>query len=575
VDSPIELLRRHPGRVLGAAAGLVALALLPLVPGAADGDGAVFGWTALVPPLVAITLAVVTRRLFLSLGAAVVVGALLVHGPVRAVPLGLRDYAWNNLLDRTHLYILGFTLALLGMVHTMARSGGARGIVVAVSRWVRSARSTRVCTSVMGVLVFFDDYANCMLVGPTMRPLADRYRLSREKLAYLVDSTAAPVSGLILLSTWVGYEVGLLGDVAKTLGLTETGYALLFAALPMRFYCALTLVFVFASSAAGRDFGPMLAAERRAHEHGKLMRDGAQPLGQADPRHTAPPADKPHRWINAALPIAAVVIGTLAGFVFDGGGGPRLRASPASFFSFSFWRETLSASENNVTVLFWAALAGATLAILLPAAQRVLSLSEAVVAFGRGVRAAGYAAAVLLLAWALAQVCKDLGTGPIVVAALGGSLPPVVVPAVTFLAAAAVAFATGTSWGTMAILIPTAVPLAHAVGGVPLMLLSMAAVLDGAIFGDHCSPISDTTLMSSIAAGCDHIDHVATQLPYAMVVMVVAVPVGYVAVASGGPIWLSYLLGVSALLIVLFGFGRRLPLTPPGEPAPTPRPPGP
>jgi Na+/H+ antiporter NhaC len=393
--------------------------------------------------------------------------------------------------------------------------------------------------------------------------------VSREKLAYLVDSTAAPVSGLILLSTWVGYEVGLLGDVAKTLGMRETGYALLFAALPFRFYCALTLVFVFASSAAGRDFGPMLAAERRALDQGKLLRDGAQPLGEADPRHAAPPEDKPHRWINAALPIVAVVIGTLAGFVADGGGWPRLSAAPGSLVSFSFWRETLSASENNVVVLFWAALSGAAIAILLPVLQRVLTPSDAFVSFGRGVRAGTYAAAILLMAWALAQVCKDLGTGPLVVGALGGALPPFVIPAMTFLAAAAVAFATGTSWGTMAILIPTAVPLAHAVGGTPLMLLCMAAVLDGAIFGDHCSPISDTTLMSSIATGCDHIDHVATQLPYAFVVMIVAVSFGYIAVALGGPIWLSYLLGVSTLLVVLFSFGRKLPIRQPGEPAQT------
>jgi Na+/H+ antiporter NhaC len=552
---------------------LVALAMLPLVPSAQGEQGVIHRWTGLVPPLVAITLAIVTRRLFVSLGAAVVTGALMVHGVVRGVPLGLRDYAWNNLLDRTHLYILGFTLALLGMVQVTARSGGARGIVISVSRWVRSARSTRVCTSLMGILVFFDDYANCMLVGPTMRPLADRYRVSREKLAYLVDSTAAPISGLILLSTWVGYEVGLLGDVAKTLGLSETGYALLFAALPLRFYCALTLVFVFVSSATGRDFGPMLAAERRALAHGKLMRDGAKPLGEADPRHAAPPPDQPHRWINAALPIAAVVAGTLAGFVIDGGGWPRLRGAPGSFFSFSFWRETLSASENNVVVLFWAALAGAAIAIVLPTAQRVLSILDATRAFWRGVRAGGHAAAVLLLAWALAQVCKDLGTGPVVVAAIGSALPPLVLPAVTFLAAAAVAFATGTSWGTMAILIPTAVPLAHAVGGEPLMLLSMASVLDGAIFGDHCSPISDTTLMSSIATGCDHIDHVATQLPYALVVMVVALLGGYVAVAAGAPIWLSYVAGTGTLFVVLFSVGRKLPLTPPEQSARTQQPP--
>ena len=559
MTNPLELARRHPGRAAAALVGLLLLALLPVfVTDATGPEGQVFRWTALVPPLVAIVLALVTRTLLPSLGLAIVAGALLRHGPVMGVPLGLRDYAWNNLLDKSHLYILGFTLALLGMVQVTARSGGARGIVLAVARWVRSARSTRVATSVMGLLVFFDDYANCMLVGPTMRPLADKFRVSREKLAYLVDSTAAPVSGLVLLSTWVGYETGLLGDVAKTLGLGQTGYALLFAALPLRFYCAFTLIFVFASAALGRDFGPMLAAERRAHEEGKLMRDGAAPLGETDPEHTAPPADQPHRWVNAAVPIAVVVVATLVGFVIDGGGTPRVSAQPSVLLSYTFWRETLSASENNVIVLFWAALGGALVAIVLPAAQRVLSLGSGTLAFARGVRAGLYAAFVLLFAWGLAQVCKDLGTGPIVVAALGDKLPAVAIPIVTFLASAAVAFATGTSWGTMAILIPTAVPLAHAAGGEALMLMAMASVLDGAIFGDHCSPISDTTLMSSIASGCDHIDHVYTQFPYALTVMLVALGAGYTAVALGAPLLLAYALGPLAIVLVLVLLGRPI-----------------
>jgi Na+/H+ antiporter NhaC len=549
------LLSRHRGRVAAAVAGAVALALLPSIPETSLPEGGVARWTALVPPLVAIALAVVSRRLLPSLLAAVLVGALLVHGPLHGVPLGLRDYAWNNLLDRSHLYILGFTLALLGMVAVTARSGGARGIVTAVARWVRSARSTRVSTSVMGLFVFFDDYANCMLVGPTMRPLADGYRVSREKLAYLVDSTAAPVAGLALLSTWVGFETGLLGEAAKGLGLSESGYALLFAALPLRFYCAFTLLFVLASSALGRDYGPMLAAERRAAEQGKLMRDGARPLGEVSAQA---PDDVPPRWINAALPVGLVVLGTLVGFVIDGGGGARVREQPGSLLSYGFWRETLSASENNVVVLFWAAIGGAVVALLLPAIQRILTPRQGVAAFWRGVRAGLYAALVLLSAWALAQVCKDLGTGPVMVAALGGSLPPVAIPLFTFLMAAAIAFATGTSWGTMAILIPTAVPLAHAAGGETLMLLAMASVLDGAIFGDHCSPISDTTVMSSIAAGCDHIDHVSTQLPYAVTVMIVALGVGYLAVALGAPIWLPYAVGPLLLGGVLLTLGRRI-----------------
>ncbi len=565
-----QLWLNHRGRIIAGAVGLVLLALLPLVPGTTTPAGRHYDWTALLPPLVAIFLALTTRRLLVSLGGGVLAGALLHHGLALGVPYGVRDYLWNNALESSHLYIIGFTLALLGMVQVTARSGGARGIVESVARWVGSARSTKLGTAIMGVLVFFDDYANCMLVGPTMRPLSDRWRVSREKLAYLVDSTAAPIAGLVLISTWIGYETGLLGDVARDLGVHQSGYALLFTALPYRFYCVFTICFVFISSASDRDFGPMLEAERRARFEGKPTRDGARPLGQVDTRYAEPPPGKPRRWINAALPLVTVIVGTLGGLIVDGGGGARLRAHPFSLLSFGFWQDTLGASENNVAVLFYAALAGAAVAVLLPLVQRILTPTEALGAFLGGVRAALYAVVVLILAWGLAAVCKDLGTGPVLVAAIGRSIPPVAVPMVTFLAAAAVAFATGTSWGTMAILIPTAVPLAHHVGGQPLMLISMAAVLDGSIFGDHCSPISDTTLMSSIASGSDHLDHVYTQLPYAVSAMLIALFAGYLPAALGAPAPLSYGLGIVATFCLIYLLGRRLGDAPPAAVADPP-----
>lgn len=533
---------------------LVLFMSVPLVPDAMV-DGRRVSGVALLPPLIAIASVVITRRLLTSLGLGVLAGALLHHGPVMGLPLGVRDYAIRNLFDATHLYIIGFTLALLGMVQVTGRSGGAVGIVASVATWVRGTRSTAVGTFVMGLLIFFDDYANCMLVGPTMRPLADRHRMSREKLAYLIDSTAAPVAGLVLISTWVGYETGLLDDAAKALKLSENGYSLLFSALPFRFYCVLTLVFVLANAVMGRDFGPMFRAERRAARLGKLVADDASPMGD-DTNASGPPDGAPLRWINAALPVGVVVLGTLGGLVVDGGGLPALRSAPGEALSFGFWQRTLGAAENNVQVLFWAALSGAVIALILPLAQRILPARDAVTAFARGVRTGLLAALVLLLAWALAAVCKDLGTGPVLVAALGDRLPAFVTPTATFFLAAAIAFSTGTSWGTMAILIPTAVPLAHATGNELVLLLTIASVLDGAIFGDHCSPISDTTLMSSIAAGSDHLHHVATQLPYATTVMAAAVLGGYLPVALGIPPLFGVTGAALSLVVILRIFGR-------------------
>ena len=530
--------------------------LVQLVPTTRLVSGQSVTGNALLPPLAAILLAIFTRRLLLALGGGLAVGALL-HFGTGALWLGTRRYLWDNLLDTAHLYIVGFTLLLLGMVQVVARSGGARGIVDAVSGLLNSARRVRVGTVGLGMAIFFDDYANCMLVGPTMRPLTDRYRVSREKLAYLIDSTAAPVAGLFLVSTWIGYETGQLGEAARDLGLGLSGYALLLEALPFRFYCIFTLLFVLLNAWSGRDFGAMRRAEERASQENKPLRDGAEPLGGVDSRYAEPPAGKPRRWINAALPVGCVVWVTLGGLVVDGGGWSRLQASPGLSLSLAFWRETLGASENNVQVLFGAAGAGALLAVSLSVGQGILTVGEALMALWQGARSGLYAVAVLVLAWGLAAVCKDVGTGPLMVSALGAGVPPLAISLVTFTAAAAVAFSTGTSWGTMAILIPTAAPVAYSLGGLPLLVLAMAAVLDGAIFGDHCSPISDTTLMSSIASSCDHLDHVRTQMPYAMLTMLVAVIAGYLPAGLGLSPWWSYLGGLVLMLVLLFLLGRR------------------
>jgi Na+/H+ antiporter NhaC len=253
----------------------------------------------------------------------------------------------------------------------------------------------------------------------------------------------------------------------------------------------------------------------------------------------------------------ALVATALAGFVIDGGGAPRLAEAPSRALSFGFWSATLATSENNVAVLSVAAAAGATLAMALPILRSTLSASEAVRAFARGIRSGAYAVGILLLAWALAAVCKDLGTGQVVVRLLGDTLSPAAIPVATFCAAAGIAFSTGTSWGTMAMLIPVAVPLAHDTGEPIVLVITLAAILDGAIFGDHCSPISDTTLMSSIASGSDHLDHVVTQLPYAMTAMVIALLVGYLPTMQGTAAWIAYLGGALAVVAVLLVFGRR------------------
>lgn len=543
------------------------------------------GWVALLPPLLAVLLALFFRRIVVALLGAVWLGAALQtdFDPLAATWMTTRDYLWGAVADPFSLYIIGFTFALVGMVHVVIRMGGIAGLLEAFSWLARSARSTRIATSLMGLALFFDDYANTIVVGSTMRPLTDRQKISREKLAYLVDSTSAPIAGLAVISTWIGYEVGLFDELSQQLQMGMSGYEIFFQILPLRFYCILTLVFVFLIAIGGRDFGPMLDSENRALATGDVHPPDATPLASDGRDDVEPKSDIPHRWYNAVAPVACVVVGTILGLYWSGWRAPDGTAIPGldqvlvgeaglgtfvstwaiaagDLIDWTVWREALS-NAANARVLFWGSLFGSLVAIGLAVGQRLLGLYEALAAWARAIPMMKLAVAILVLAWAIQGVCSDLGTSIYLVGSLQPLVIPALLPVLTFLLAAVVAFATGTSWGTMGILLPAMIPMAfHMTSGMPngqlVLLMCFGAVLDGAIFGDHCSPISDTTVMSSIASSVDHLEHVRTQFPYALTSMAVSVAFGYVGVAFGLPIWVAFGLGAVALAGVLVLVGR-------------------
>jgi Na+/H+ antiporter NhaC len=521
----------------------LAVVLLPFLLGSRGGPSA----TALLPALVTLAAVIVTQRVVPSMLLGWFVGSLLQFGAVWAIPQGVERYFLERLLDPEKLCISGFAVSVLLTVKLAEASGGMRGIIAPIKRRLTSARATQVGTAGLGLLVFFDDYANTMLVGPAVRPICDRQGVSREKLAYLVDSTAAPVAGLALVSTWLGYEVGLLQTAVDDLGVDLGGYALLLSALPQRFYCLFALSLVFVVALLGRDFGPMWRAEAKARR--RLSAPGKENVDEG------PPTTR-WQWLNAALPIALLALGVLVGFVFDGGGFERLgRQVP---WSLDFWTATLTSSRRGPLVLLCAGSLGLAAALTCALGSRALDVRGTARAVRAGVRTIATPIAILYCAWALAGVAKDLETGAYLVALLEGEIPLWSLPVLTFLLASGISFATGTSFGTMGILIPAALPLAHQLGGVALMIPTTAAVLDGAIFGDHCSPLSDTTVLSSAACECDALSHVWTQLPYAVLAMLVATG-GYVLVnAAGWALPLVYGCGVLALLSAMRWFGRRV-----------------
>lgn len=510
-------------------------------------------YRSLLPPFLTIVLAVLIAKTIPALLAGVLLGCFLLQGVFGGLALFAKGYVWERVLtDDFRLEILGFVVFLVITVGILTRAGGIEGLVLVIKKVARSARSSQLATWLMGFVIFFDDYANTIVVGSTMRPLTDRMRVSREKLAYIVDSTAAPIAGIALLSTWIAYEISTFSAQLPDVGLQEgQGYQIFLATLPYRFYCIFTLFFVFATIVLRREFGPMLRAEQRARRTGKLMRDGAIPMVSAEATSATAKEGAPARWINGLLPIATMIGVTLV-FLWRSGAGEKAFA-----FDFVLWRDVLSNADSAKAILY-GSMSAAGLAALLALTQRILTPMEVLHAAWKSVRGIGFAMLILVLAWCIGYVCEDMGTAYYLVAQTQGSLPPLLLPVLLFLLSCLVAFATGSSWSTMAILLPIVVILAHTlgstlpIGGYMLMVLSIGAVLEGSIFGDHCSPISDTTVLSSVASASDHLDHVQTQIPYAMLAMIVSIVLGYLPVAFFSPSLWPLSLGLGMLTIVLF-----------------------
>lgn len=567
---------REKGKIRLRALAIAAIAATSVVACLYAGRSSEGGPTAtcVIPPLVAVALALVTGRMLLSLAVSVLVGGWLSaaagaagwarlpwDGTVRAVRFVVDTvYATGSPVaaanfNADNLEILLYVVLIMAMISIMLAAGGLQGVANWLMRYARSPRATRLVTAAAGLIVFVDDYANTMIVGSTLRPATDRKRISREKLAFLVDATAAPVAGIAVISTWIGVEVGLLSEIAVSLGIPKDGYALFFDALGFRFYCLAMIAFVLLNAASGLDFGPMARAEDRSRRLGKLLDDGATPMTS---RSLA--AAEPHAAANVRAAVAVVpmvtLLATFVASLWTAGGGLAAEASdPLAIVRFSAWRAVLS-SVNSIPLLATASaigLAAATLAALFVAR---IPLSATLRAAWLGVKSASLPVSVLVLAWSLKGACENLETGRYLAAALGDSISPLAFPAIVFLVAAVTSFATGTSWGTMAILIPTAIPVAfHLDGSVYGLIttISIAAVLDGSIFGDHCSPISDTTIMSSTASACDHLAHVRTQMPYSLTVAAVALCAGYLPAALSMPKWTVFSAQAAVLSLLFVG----------------------
>ena len=515
-------------------------------------------WYSVMPPLIAITLAIITTKLFLSLGVAVGSGIILSWFQ-HEVSFGsfVSEVVWfarevtigNDGIDLFNIWVILFVLFMMSMISIVFASGGIASAISILSHLARGPRSTQFITGLMGTLIFIGDYSNAMLVGPTMRPITDRYKVSREKLAYIVDSTSAPIAGLAFVSTWIGYEVGLFNSVAENIGLASDGYSMFFDALPFRFYCILTILFVLINSVSGQDYGPMRRAQLRSRNTGDVSAADAKVMGGMTTEVTD--GQNKIQILSSVIPLTLLFGLILVGLWVDGKGS-------GSVFSLTSWRNALS-DANNVKVLASAAITSFIAAIICGLVFSSMSLLEIWKAVKGGITGTLLPLGIILCAWGIKASCDKLMTGQYIASILSDVVSPLWFPAFVFIVASLTSFATGTSWGTMAILIPTAIPVAFLLDentyGITT-IICLGAVLDGAIFGDHCSPISDTTILSAIVSSCDPMHHVRTQMPYALTVAAIALICGYLPAASSLPSWIGILCGVG-VIILLFMFLSR------------------
>ena len=525
-----------------------------------------FGILTLLPPVVAIILAFATKNVILSLVLGVMSGGFLLNlNGVNILSalfnsfLDLVNRAVNSLADPWNAGIILQVLAIGGVINLVAKMGGAKAIAEALAKKAKNARSAQLITWAAGLLVFFDDYANSLIIGPMMRPVTDKMKISRERLAFIIDATAAPVAGLAIISTWIGLEVGLIGDGFNSIGVNTNAFSVFLNTIPYRFYNILILGFIVLTSVLLKEFGPMREAELRARRGNVNLTSSKEIDEKISNEHSdlePLPGVKLNIW-NAIIPIGILIVGSLFAFYYSGyttilGGDDAtlielLKNSPLSFVSI---REAFSNADASVA-LFQSALFAGIVAIVMGTSKKIFNISQGLEIWVDGMKTLVITCVILICAWSLSSVIKELGTARYLIQLLSGSIPAFLLPSIIFVLGGIMSFATGTSYGTMGILMPLTIPLAHSINPeMSYIIVCISAVLTGSIFGDHCSPISDTTILSSMGAGCNHIDHVRTQMPYSLFVASIAILFGYIPAGFGLNI---YLILPVAFLVMFIG----------------------
>lgn len=490
------------------------------------------GWLSILPPVLAIILALWTKEVFFSLMLGILSGTFIYAvGMGQGVLMGTVETAFNLMVSKVDFNIILFCTLLGALVYVIFLAGGSKAYGRWAAKHIRSRRAALLSTGGLGIGIFIDDYFSCLTVGTVMSPVTDRMKISRAKLAYIIDSTAAPICIIAPVSSWAA----AVGSSLATTGAFPSDFSAFVATIPYNFYALLSLIMVFVIACTGLDFGPMARAEARARKgtlgNIRRVKDDVEPSDQGT-------------IFEMAVPVIALIVFAVLGLMYSGGywgKDPKYHGFVASLGN-------ASASK----ALVWASFGALTVAFLQFVPRRLVTMKDFLDGCIEGMKNMMPANVILVLAWTLSGVCRDLLSTPAFVqhAVTAGGIPAGFLPAIVFVIAAFLSFSTGTAWGTFGILIPIVVPVAQALDPT-LITVTLAATLAGSVFGDHTSPISDTTILSSAGSGCSHIEHVSTQLPYAMLVAVSCF-VGYVVSGIvGGSFLPSFGAAVATLIVLL------------------------
>ncbi len=452
-----------------------------------------FGWVSVLPPLIAIFLAIKTKQVYLSLMLGIWIGwtAASSWDPFKGVVSTVNSliHVFSS-ADNTQVILFS---CMIGAVITFTQySGGMKGFVkwIVGKGLVKKRKSAGLLAWFLGIVIFIESSICILISGAVTRPIFDRLKISREKLSYILDSTSAPKCVLVPFNAWGALVLGLLARQG-----VENPVKVFVSSIPLNFYAILALMIVLLVILTGKDIGPMKKAEMRVRDQGKLLREGAEPLISEEVVMMKEKPGIPQRPVNMLIPVGVMMF-MMPVALFISGKGHIMKGS------------------GSVAVL-WSVISALVVAAVAYRAQGIMSTKELTDTFMKGVGGMIPLAVLMMLAFAIGDICDVLGTGAYLAQAVKSTLPAVIIPALVFAVSALIAFSTGTSWGTFAIMMPIGIPMVSLIGLNPALVT--AAVLGGGVFGDHCSPISDTTIISSMASATDHIDHVRTQIPYALI----------------------------------------------------------